>query len=107
MPQGLVGGKIWFDMKCIGQRGARVVRRQKHFHEREGNFEGTSFRLIDLKRVCFSRWVQDHVYSRDVALPWLRTVITAHSIISLSIELQPKISEIRKVVVVTPGTFGE
>lgn len=74
----------------------------------EGNFEGTSFRLLeDLNGVCFSRWVLEHVCSRDVALPWLRRVITAQSIVSFSIVLQPRISEIRKVVVVTPGTFGE
>lgn len=80
---------------------------KKIFVEEEGDLVGTSNGLIDLKGMCFSRWVLDHIYSRGIAFSWLRRVITMNSIISLSIGLQPRIFEIRKVFVVTPGTSGE
>lgn len=58
------GTKFGLTWSVLDREGARVVRRQQDFHERGRNLEGTSFRLIDLKGVCFSRWVLDHIYSR-------------------------------------------
>lgn len=48
MPQGLVGGaKFGLTWSVLGREGPEWSGVKKDFHAREGNFKGTSFRLIE------------------------------------------------------------